>query len=176
MRYTPSSASVNSTRLRRSLTANRFFSAFSIVFPARTEARPLPFQDLRAAPRGGNLLRRLAAELVRTHRQLLRDVAPGQHLDGLPHAVDQAALAQQIGRHHRSGVEAIRQQVEIDHRVLGAKRVVKPALRHPAVQRHLAAFESALELVARPRLRTLVAAPRLGALTGAMSAPDALLV
>jgi hypothetical protein len=52
---------------------------------------------------------------------------------------------------------------------------VKPALRDAAVQRHLAALESALELEARARLRALVAAARLRALAGAVAAADALL-
>ena len=43
------------------------------------------------------------------------------------------------------------------------------------MQRHLAAFESALELVARARLRALVAASGLRALAGAVTAADALL-
>ncbi len=45
----------------------------------------------RAAGRR-DLLRRLAAELVRAHRQLLRDVAARQHLDRLPAAVNQPRL------------------------------------------------------------------------------------
>jgi hypothetical protein len=44
------------------------------------------------------------------------------------------------------------------------------------MERHLAAFESALELEARARLRTLVPASGLRTLTGAMAATDALFV
>src|SRR5690554_5307889 len=87
MRYTPSMPSVNSTRLRRSETANRFFSAFSMAsLPAGTPCRrprSLPGQDLRRAAGGGDLVGRLAAELVRLHGQLLADIAAGQHLDRL---------------------------------------------------------------------------------------------
>jgi hypothetical protein len=44
------------------------------------------------------------------------------------------------------------------------------------MERHLAALEAALELETRARLRTLVAASRLSALTRAMTAADALFV
>ena len=52
---------------------------------------------------------------------------------------------------------------------------MEPALRHAAMQRHLAAFEPALELVARTRLRALVSAAGLRALAGPVTAADALL-
>src|SRR5262249_8980365 len=49
------------------------------------------------------------------------------------------------------------------------------SLGHAPVQRHLAAFESALELEAGARLRTLVPAARLRALPGALTAAHSLL-
>src|SRR5687768_4026678 len=73
-RYTPSIASVNSTRLRRSVIWNRFLSALSIATPLR-----LCLQHLGRAAGRGQLLRRLAAELVRLDAQLLRHVAARQH-------------------------------------------------------------------------------------------------
>src|SRR5689334_572548 len=73
-RYTASSPSVKSTRLRRSLTATMFFSeSASIYAPLR--------QYLCRAARGGDLFGGLAAELVRANRQLLRDIAAREHLD-----------------------------------------------------------------------------------------------
>src|SRR5258705_9964828 len=123
--------------------------------------------------RSGNLLRRLAAELVRAHRQLLRNVAARQHLDLMARAVDDSALPEQLRRHDRAGVEALGQRVEIHHGKLLAERVVEAALRDPAMQRHLPAFEAALEVIARARLRALVAASRLRALAGAIPAAAA---
>ena len=65
--------SVNSTRLRRSETAKMFFR---LSFTASCSVAP---------PAAGDLLRRLAAELVRAHRQRLADLAARQHLHrGLP--------------------------------------------------------------------------------------------
>src|SRR4029453_8193439 len=124
------------------------------------------------AARGGDLLGRLAAELVRAHRELLTDVAARQHLDLLSLAADQPLLPEQFGRDHGAGIKTIRQRVKVHHRVLGAELVVEAALGGAAVQRHLAAFEPALELEARTRLRALVAAPRLRAGAGAVPAPD----
>src|ERR1041385_2859307 len=129
---------------------------------------------LRGATGCRDLFRRLAAELVRAHRQLLRHVAARQHLD-LAAAPHQAALAQQFRRHDGVRVEPLRDGVEVDDGVLDAERVVEAALRDAAMQRHLSAFEAALEVVAGTRLRALVAAACLRALPGAVPAADALL-
>src|SRR3972149_4975969 len=107
------------------------------------------------------------------HRRL-RDVAAREDLD-LALAADEPALAQQLGGDFGARIEACRQRVEVHHLVLDAKRVVEPALRHAAVQRHLAALEPALVLEARARLRPLVAAAGLRALAGALTTADALL-
>ena len=71
-----------------------------------------------------------------------------------------SALAQQIECHDGARVETLGERVEVHDRVLDAERVVEPALRHAAVQRHLAAFEPALVREARARLRALVPAAR----------------
>ena len=73
------------------------------------------------------------------------------------------------------GLEHLGQRVQVHDRVLDAKRVVKPALRHAPMERHLTAFEPALEPEARPRLRALAAARRRLAVTGSRTAADALL-
>src|SRR5206468_10057257 len=77
--------------------------------------------------------------------------------------------------HQRAGVESRGDRVEIDDFVLDPERVVEAPLGHAPVQRHLAAFEPALELEPRARLRALVAAPGRLPLPGALAAPDALL-
>src|SRR4029079_15474345 len=59
--------------------------------------------------------------------------------------------------------------------VLDTERVVESALRDAAVQRHLAAFEPALEREAGERLRTLVTAAGRVAVAGALTAAHALL-
>src|SRR4029079_4857320 len=118
--------------------------------------------------------RSLPAELVRAHRERLADVAAREHLDVLRLA-DEAVLVQELRRDLGAGVEAIRDRVEIDDRVLDAKQVVKAALRHAAVERHLAAFETALVLEARSRLCALVPAAGRLAVAGALAAPDPLL-
>ena len=65
---------MNSTRLRSSETAKMFFR-LSIV-------TSLQLRDhVCRAARRRDLLRRLAAELVRAHGQRLADVAARQHLD-----------------------------------------------------------------------------------------------
>ena len=152
------------------------------VPPLRSAARLTPaagclraVQHFRRAAGRRDLFRRLAAELVRAHGQLLRDVAAREHLERLPAAVNQPRLEQQLGRDHRAGVEALLEHVEVHHRVFGAERVVEPTLRDAAMQRHLAAFEPALELESRARLRPLVPAARLHALARALAAAHALL-
>src|SRR6266511_4900898 len=129
-------------------------------------------QDLGGAAGGGDLLSRLAAELVRAHRQLLRDVAATQNLDD-PRARDEAVLPQQLRRHVGARLEPVHQRVEVDHLVFDAAVIVEAALRHAAVERHLAALEAALVLEARTGLSPLVAAPRGLAVAGSLAAADA---
>src|SRR5215471_13807460 len=166
-RYTASNPSVKSTRLRRSLTATMFFSESASIAP------PLR-QHLCRAARGGDFFRGLAAELVRANRQLLRDVAAREHLDAA-RARDEPVRAQQLRCHFSPGVELLRDRVEVHHLVLDAERVVEPALRHAAVQRHLAALEPALVLEARTRFRALVSTAGGLAVAGSLAAADALL-
>ena len=52
-------------------------------------------QHLCLAARSGNLFRRRAAELVRVHRQGLRDIAAAKHLDA-PGAADEPVLAEEF--------------------------------------------------------------------------------
>ncbi len=129
----------------------------------------------RAAGRR-NLLGRLAAELVCPNRQLLRHVPAREDLDRLTLAVDQPAFAEQLRRHHRARIEALGQHVEVHDGVFHAEMIVETPLRNTTMERHLAAFESTLELVPGARLRTLVASSSLGALARSVTTADALLV
>jgi hypothetical protein len=112
---------------------------------------------------------------VRADGQRLADLAACQHLHFAAAAMHQPVLAQQLRRDHRARLELEGEEVEVDHSVLDAERVVESALRDAAVQRHLAAFESALELEARSRFRALVTAARRLAVARALAASDALL-
>src|SRR5262249_453497 len=115
---------------------------------------------LRRAARRGDFLGRLPTELVRTHGERLADLSARQNLDPRAAAGHEALLAQQLRRDDRARLELQAERVEVDDVVFDAERVVKPALRHAAVQRHLAAFEAALELEARARFGALVSAAR----------------
>src|SRR5690606_10209899 len=164
IRYTPRMAKVNSSLSRSSLIAKML----------RRLSMPLR-QDLGRPAGRRDLLGRLPAELVRTDSQRLGDLPTTEHLDGRPAAADDAALAQQVGRDRRSGVEHLGQRIEIDHGVFDAERVLEPALGQPAMQRHLAALEAALGLVPRARLRALVTARRRLAMTRSRAPAHALL-
>src|SRR5688572_13104698 len=131
-------------------------------------------QYLCRAAGGGDLLGCLAAELVRADGQLLRDVAAGEDLDAAG-AADQAVLAEQLRRDVRTRLEPLGNRIEVHHRILDAEGIVEAALRHPAVQRHLAAFEPALVLEARTGLRPLVTASRRLAVARSLAAADPLL-
>src|SRR5438445_10248848 len=159
MRYTPSSPSVNSTRLRRSETVKMFFrlSITSLWCVSRPHAS---HDRLRDAARRLDFFAGLPAELVRVDGQRLADVAPRKNLHRPRRAVHQAVLAEQVRSHQRAGVESRGDRVEIHDFVLDPERVVEPPLGHAPVQRHLPAFEPALELEPRARLRALMAASR----------------
>src|SRR5262249_32703690 len=87
----------------------------------------------------------------------------------------QPALAQEIRRHDRAGVELQTERVEIDDFVVDAERVVEAALGNAPVQRHLATLEPALELEPGARLRTFVSTPRRLAVARTLAAADSLL-
>src|SRR5206468_4073949 len=73
------------------------------------------------------------------------------------------------------GVEFQAEHVEVHDFIFHAERVVEPALGDAAVQRHLAALETALELEPRAGLRALVPAARGLAVARALPAADPLL-
>jgi hypothetical protein len=105
----------------------------------------------------------------------LSDLTASEHLDFVVGALHQPVLPQELRRHDGAGVETESERVEVDDLVLDAERIVEAALRHAAVQRHLAAFESTLEFEARTRFRALVPASGGLAVAGSLPAADALL-
>src|SRR3954452_15596587 len=120
-RYTASSPSVNSTRLRRSATAKMFFRLSASMVLSRVR-RGLRHHLCRAAG-GSDLFGRLAAELVRPYRERLGDVAAGEHLD-VAALADEAVLAPQLRRGLGAGVEPLGDRIEVHHLVLDAERIV----------------------------------------------------
>src|SRR2546423_1591251 len=177
-RYTASRPRVKSTRLRRSATEKMFFrlSASIGLHPARLEAGPTGElrQHLGLAACCRAFFRCLAAELVRLHGERLADVAARENLDAAG-APRETMLAQELGCHFRARIEPLGDRIEVHHLVLHAERIVESTLRHPAVQRHLSAFEPALVLEARARLRAFVPAARGLAVARALPAADPLL-
>jgi hypothetical protein len=112
---------------------------------------------------------------VRVHRQRLPDLAAPQDLHQPLAALHDPVFAQQVRRDDRAGVEPQTERIEVHHFVLYAERVVKSPFGHAPVQRHLAAFEPALELETGPRLGAFVPAPRGLAVARPLSAADPLL-
>src|ERR1700674_906070 len=104
----------------------------------------------------GNLFLRRRAEGLRVNSQLGRQLAVAKDLDGIGGAADEAMGAKQFGCHRlarRKNVELF----QVHHRVRHAKGVVKPALRHAPVKRHLSAFKPTPTRVTAAGLLTLVA-------------------
>src|SRR5207247_4406486 len=147
-RYTASRPNVNSTRLRRS----------SIAQMLRSVSRRFNLRDLLAgAPCRFDLLPRRRGELHRMHGELLGELAVAEDLAAVVLALDQAGLAQRRLVDGRAVVETLEVR-DVHHGVLFLEDVREAALREAAVQRHLAAFESAHAREAGTRLLPLLAA------------------
>src|SRR5712691_1775431 len=109
-------------------------------------------------------------ERVRGHPQGHAELAGAEHLDQL--ALAGRALGDQVLRGHVAALgEQLGQPAGVHHLVGGAEARVREALqlRHPAVQRHLAALEAEADRVAR--LGALGAAPG-GLALGRLAAAD----
>ena len=100
-----------------------------------------------------------AAELVRRHRERLRRARRAPSTLTGRRLRDQAALAQQLRRHRRCRRRTPRRARRGSRPRTRRGRCCEAALRHAAVERHLAALEPALALEARARLRALVPRP-----------------
>jgi hypothetical protein len=148
----------------------RLSSMDTLIRPACAVFR----QHLCLAARRRDLFRGGAAELVRVHRQRLRDVPASEYFDA-SRPGDEPALAEQLDRDVHTGVEPLAKRVQVHDLVLHAEDIVEAALGHPAMERHLTALEAALVSEARAGLRPLVAAPGLDALTRALAPADPLL-
>src|SRR5437588_1025393 len=139
---------VNSTRLRRS----------SIAQMLRSVSRRFNLRDLLAgAPCRFDLLPRRSGELRRVHGQLLGQLAVAENFDPVVLALDQAGLAQRRLVDGGAVVETLEVR-DVHHGVVFLENVREAALRQAAVQRHLAAFESAHARESGARLLPLLAA------------------
>ena len=105
--------------------------------------------------------------------QRLRELAVAEDLDPSCRRLTRPRSAQRLGR-RPSPLEARRARDEVHHRVLVLEDVGEAALRHPADERHLAAFEAGPAAVAGAGLLALLAAAGGLAVARARAAADAL--
>src|SRR5262245_13254024 len=119
----------------------------------------LPLDQLGLAAERRDPLLRLAAEAVGVDRERLRELAVGQHLEPVAQLLQDAVAPEQVGRHDRARLEHL-EPPEVDAgELLAEGRVREAALRHPPVERHLAALEAGLAGEAAAALLALLAAP-----------------
>src|SRR5712691_10280361 len=171
IRYTAKRASVNSTRFRSSSMRNMFFTASMNRF-MRVSCDYLLRHNLEGAARLGNLFFCRRAERMRVNRQLVGQLAIADDLDGIRSAADKAVGAEQFRGYGFAGRKNI-QLGQVHDRVGHAKRIVKAALRHAPVQRHLSAFKPTAARIAAARLLSLVASTGSFAKLRAHAAADA---
>src|SRR5436309_3777246 len=123
----------------------------------RSVSRRFNLRDLLAgAPCRFDLLPGRRGELRRVHGELLGELAVAEDFDAVVLALDQAGLAQRRLVDGRAVVETLEVR-DVHHGVLLLEDVGEAALREAAVQRHLAAFESAHAREAGARLLPLFA-------------------
>src|SRR6266851_4583766 len=120
----------------------------------------------------GNLFLCRRAEGLRVNRQLGRQLAIAENLDGVGGAAHKSVRAEQLGSNRLAGRKNV-QFRQVHDRVRHAEGVMKAALRHAPVQRHLSAFKPAAARIAAARLLSLVAGTRGLAELGADAAADA---
>src|SRR5260370_3128804 len=134
---------------------NMFFTASMNRFMPFSCDSPLRY-NLKRTTRLGNLFFCRRAESLRVNRQLGRQLALAENLDGVGGAAHKSVRAEQLGSNRLAGRKNI-QFRQVDDRVRHAKGVMKAALRHAPVQRHLSAFKPAAARITAARLLTLVA-------------------
>src|SRR5215472_4740051 len=175
-RYTASSPSVNRTRLRRSGTRNMFTNASSSLFMI-TFALPALLcyraEYLGRSAGFANLRLGRFRKMVRFHRNLTGQRARAQDLETVVQLVDDSRRHQTVGR-ERIAFQLL-QPAQVDDGEPLLKNVGEPALRQPAVQRHLAAFEAALLAETGARVLPLGTARRGLPVPRSHAAADALL-
>src|ERR1700716_2137513 len=139
-RYTASRASVNSTRFRKSSMRNMFFTAsmnrFMLVScesSLRGRKPPTLRYNFERTTRLGNLFLCRRAECLRVNRQLGRQLAIAENLDGVRGAAHKTVRTEQLRSNRLAGRKHV-QFRQVHDRVRHTERVVKAALRHAPVQ------------------------------------------
>src|SRR6266446_5058155 len=118
MRYTAKRASVNSTRFRKSSMRNMFFTASMNRFMPVSRLS----YNLERTTRLGNLFLGRRAERLRVNRQLGRQLAIAQNLDGVRGAAYKTVRAQQLRRNRLASWKNV-QFRQVHDRIRHAKRV-----------------------------------------------------
>src|SRR5258707_12880335 len=112
--------------------------------------------DLKRAAFFGNFFLCGRAEGMRVNGKLCREFAIAKNLYAIAAAANEPVRAQQLWRYRFAGRKDV-QFRKVQNRILDAERVVKAALGHAAMQRHLAAFKSAAARIAAAGFFSLVA-------------------
>src|SRR5580658_743126 len=154
-RYTPSNASVNSTRLRRSGVLKMFRNASNSLFMSG----PCSRKNYGLSSGAGNFFLRRLAECMGLNGERHFQLAIAQNLEAIALRVNDAALRQLERSNCFAGAKSV-QALDIHDREFFRTRIRESALRNPALQWHLAAFKSAFRRIAAPRLLPLVARAR----------------
>src|SRR5260370_10460904 len=128
--------------------------------------------NLERPTRLGNLFFCRRAERLRVNRQLGRQLAIAENLDGVRGAAHKTVRAEQLWSNRLTGRKNV-QFRQVHDRVRHAKGIVKPALLHAPGHRHLPAFKAAAAPIAPTRLLSLVAGARGLAELGTHAAADA---
>src|SRR6266436_1333625 len=128
--------------------------------------------DLKRAPCFGNFFLGGRAEGMRVNGPLGRELAIAENLYAIVAATNEPVCPQQLRRNRFAGRKDV-QFRKVQNRILDAERVVKAALGHAAMQRHLAAFKSAAARIAAAGFLSLVAGTGSFAQLGAHAAADA---
>src|SRR5713226_5257769 len=137
---------------------NMFFTASTNRFMPVSCDSSLSY-NLERTTRLGNLFFCRRAERLRVYRQLGRQLAIAENLDRVRGAAHKTVRAEQLGSNRLAGRKNV-QFRKVHDRVRHAEWVVKTALRHAPVQRHLSAFKAAAARIAAARLLSLVAGAR----------------
>src|SRR5271154_4106467 len=93
---------------------------------------------------------------MRMNRELSRQLAVAENLDAIGLAADEAVRAKQVGRYRLAGRKNI-EFFQVQDGVGDAERIVKTALGHAAMQRHLAALKTPAARIAAAGFLALVA-------------------
>src|SRR6202140_4989670 len=157
MRYTASSARVNNTRFRKSGMRKRFRNASMNRFIPYPGPASLPLRyHLKRAAGFGDLILSGRAERVRVDRELRGQLAVAENLDPVVAAPHESVGAQQLRRHCLSRRKNV-QFRQVQNRIIDSERIVKAALGHAAMQRHLPAFKPTAPGITAPRFLPFVA-------------------